>query len=300
MITFKPFCLEDKEIITSYTIPFATPDCDFSFSNLCSWHFLTESSYAESDGYLLLRFRTEDNRLVYPMPIGQGNIIHALEQLEQDALKEGQPLRLRGIQPSLQETLEKYFPTLFEYTLKRDYFDYIYFRKDLTELKGKNYQPKRNHINKFKKEYPHYRYTSLTPELIPQCLDFEARWCMQHDYVEHASLKEERRALTYAIHHYEKLGLIGGVLWIEDKMVAFTFGSPINRNTFDVQYEKAYADIDGAYTIINQEFVSHLPEQYIYINREEDLGIPGLRQAKLSYHPAILLEKCIATKTNGK
>ena len=101
---------------------------------------------------------------------------------------------------------------------------------------------------------------------------------------------------SYALHHFDSLGLIGGGLRVDNEIIAFSFGAPINHNTFGVHVEKADVNFDGAYTVINQEFASHLPEQYTYVNREEDLGIPGLRQAKLSYQPTILLEKSAAIK----
>ena len=110
------------------------------------------------------------------------------------------------------------------------------------------------------------------------------------------NIRNERRALTYALHHFEELDLTGAVISVDGKIAAFTFGAPISHNTFGVHYEKADINIDGIYSAINQEFASHLPEQYIYLNREEDLGIPGLRQAKLSYHPVLLLEKTKAIK----
>lgn len=295
MIHFKPITPADKELITSFTFPYASPDCDLSFSNLCSWHFTNDSSFAVIDNFLVIRLRMEDNRILYLMPTGTGNIIPVIQALEEEAGKEGQPLHLQGVYPEMRETLEKNFPTLFEYTLHRDHFDYIYLRKDLAELKGKNYQPKRNHVNKFKKEYD-YQYLPLTAGMLDDCLDFEARWCLEHDFLQQESLQNERKALTFALQHYEELGLYGGVILVQGEMAAFTFGFPVNQNTFDVQFEKANIHIDGAYSIINQEFARHLPEQYIYVNREEDLGMPGLRQAKLSYHPAILLEKCVATK----
>ena len=168
-------------------------------------------------------------------------------------------------------------------------------RQDLAELKGKHYQPKRNHVNKFRKEY-RYNYEPLTPDLIPVCLQFESEWCMKHGYIENENIRNERRALTYALHHFEELDLTGAVISVDGKIAAFTFGAPISHNTFGVHYEKADINIDGIYSAINQEFASHLPEQYIYLNREEDLGIPGLRQAKLSYHPVLLLEKTKAIK----
>jgi len=295
MIDFKPITLKDKNLITSYTLTYAPQDCDFSFANLCAWHFSNDSSFAEVENCLVIRFRMEDNRVIYLMPIGQGNIMHVINLLEREASAEGQPLRLQGPYPDTRDKLEKYYPTLFEYDIHRDYADYIYSRSALAELKGKYYQPKRNHVNKFVKEHV-YRYTMLTPEMLPQCLELESHWCMEHDYVVQASMKAERRALTYNIHHYEELGLLGGAIWVGDKMLAFTFGSPVNETTFATHVEKATMKIDGTYSIINKEFAAHLPEQYLYINREEDLGLPGLRQAKLSYHPDILLEKCIAIK----
>ena len=103
-----------------------------------------------------------------------------------------------------------------------------------------------------------------------------------------------KRALVYALHNFEELGLTGGILHVDGKIAAFTFGMPINQDTFGVHVEKADTSIDGAYAMINYEFANHIPEQYVYLNREEDLGIEGLRKAKLSYQPAIILEKYVA------
>lgn len=100
--------------------------------------------------------------------------------------------------------------------------------------------------------------------------------------------------MTAALQHMEQLDIQGGVLYVDGKIVAFTFGAPINHETFDTCVEKANTEIEGAYAMINYEFANHIPEQYIYINREEDLGLEGLRRAKLSYHPEVLLEKYVA------
>lgn len=295
MIEFKPVTIADKELITSYILPSGRRDCDSAFANMCSWHFYNEYSYAIVDGHLVIRMRADGERMVYSMPYGDGNRIGVIERLMQQSREDGQSFYLRGIFPESREILEKDFPTIFEYEQNRDYADYLYLRTDLVELKGKNYHQKRNHVNQFRKEYD-YRYEPLTPGLFSQCMDFESEWCMAHGYVEDEGLKNERRALTFALRHFEELGLIGGSIFVNDKMVAFTFGSPITNDTFGVHFEKADIQVDGAYNIINQEFAAHIPEQYIYLNREEDLGKPGLRQAKLSYHPVILLEKGIAMR----
>ena len=131
----------------------------------------------------------------------------------------------------------------------------------------------------------------LTPALIPHCLELEEKWCEEHGCDEAESLEHERKALNFALRHFEELDLFGGTIWVDGEIVAFTYGAPINQDTFGSHIEKADSRVDGAYAIINQEFAKHLPERFKYVNREEDLGIPGLRKAKLSYHPVILLEK---------
>lgn len=295
MTDFKPFTIQDKDLISSYIQPSESNDCELSFANLCSWHFMTESSFAIINQQLVIRFLHPEGFHEYFLPIGQGSLIPVIEELEKLAFAENAPLCLRGVMPELKDKLETFYPTIFEYESDRNYSDYIYRRQDLAELKGKNYQPKRNHVNKFKKAYQ-FSYEPLTAEAIPECLQFEAEWCMKHGYIENENIRNERRALTFALHHFEALSLTGAIIRTGGKIVAFTFGAPISHNTFGVHYEKADINIDGVYSAINQLFAAHLPEQYIYLNREEDLGIPGLRQAKLSYHPAILLEKARAIK----
>lgn len=194
----------------------------------------------------------------------------------------------------MKEEIEKLMPGKFEFSSSRDYVDYVYLRTDLAELKGKKFQPKRNHVNKFYKTYTNYEYMPITTDRINECLKLEEEWCKANDCGPQNGLGNERKSLTYALNHFEELGLSGGILYVNDKIAAFTFGMPINQQTFGVHVEKADTQIEGAYNVINQEFARHIPEQYIYLNREEDLGLEGLRKAKLSYQPAILLEKNMA------
>lgn len=300
-ISFKPITLEDKKIITSYTIPSNYRNCDYSFANICSWRFLYDSEYAVVDGLLLIRFWIEDkSRIAYMTPTGQGNLGHAIHLLEADSLAHGHPLCMLGVTNDAKKELEKAFPSGFYYIPERDYFDYIYLREDLATLKGKKYQSKRNHINNFNKNY-NYKYIPITPELVPECLELEYKWYKANkDYNDEEDLNDERRSLTYALNNFDKLELTGGGICVNHQIVAFSFGAPINHDTFGVHVEKADVNYEGAYAVINKEFALHLPEKYMYINREEDLGIPGLRQAKLSYNPTILLEKSAAIKKPAK
>lgn len=293
MIPFKDIELKDKELITSYTLNSPRRNCDLSFSNLCSWRFLYNTQFAILDGFLLLKFWANDE-LIYMMPVGDGDLKKILNTLIEDANQEDEPLCLLGLSEEACSELEELMPGKFQFTTDRDYADYLYLRTDLATLSGKKFQSKRNHVNKFKRTY-NYEYTAITPDRIQECIDLEAEWCKANDCDQHEGTGSERRALLYALHNFDELGLTGGILHVDGKIAAFTFGMPINQETFGVHVEKANTQIDGAYAMINYEFSNHLPEQYIYVNREEDLGIEGLRKAKLSYQPTIVLAKYMAT-----
>lgn len=293
MIPFKDITLADKDTITSFTMISERRNCDLSFSNLCSWRFLYDTQFAVVGNFLVFKFWAGE-RLAYMMPVGTGDLKAILKELIEDAAKENQPFCMLGVCSNMRADLEAILPEQFTFTEDRDYADYIYLRSDLSTLKGKKFQAKRNHINRFRNTYPDYEYTPITPDRIQECLDLEAEWCKVNNCDQQEGTGNERRALIYALHNFETLGLTGGILHVNGKIVAFTFGMPINHETFGVHVEKADTTIDGAYAMINYEFANRIPEQYMYINREEDLGIEGLRKAKLSYQPVTILEKYMA------
>ncbi|MGE0017744.1 MAG: DUF2156 domain-containing protein [Bacteroides sp.] len=293
MIEFKDITVEDKDTITSFTMNSCRRNCDLSFSNLCSWRFMYNTKFAVIDNFLVFKFWLH-GRVSYMMPVGQGDPEKELiEKLIEDSQLEGEPLRLMGVCQGMKKRLNDILPGKFEFTTNRDYSDYIYLRSDLATLTGKKFQSKRNHINRFKKEYT-YKYVPITPDRIQECLYLEAEWCKANDCDKQDGTGNERQAIVFALEHFEELGLSGGILYANDKIVAFTFGMPINKETFGVHVEKADTTVDGAYAMINFEFANHIPETFTYINREEDLGIEGLRKAKLSYQPETILEKFVA------
>ena len=293
MIAFRDITIQDKDTITAYTMNSCRRNCDLSFSNLCSWRFLYHTKFAIINNFLVFKFWAGDE-LAYMMPVGEGNLEETLNELIEDARREGEPFCMLGVCSCMREDLEAIMPGQFGFTVDRDYADYIYLRSDLATLKGKKFQSKRNHINKFRNTYPDYEYSPITKDRIQECLELEAKWCKANDCDQQEGTGNERRALIYALNHFEELGLTGGILHVNGQIVAFTFGMPINKETFGVHVEKADTSIDGAYAMINYEFANRIPEQYIYINREEDLGIEGLRKAKLSYQPVTILEKYMA------
>lgn len=293
-MNFKELTIEDKDLIESFTINSQRENCDLSFANLYSWRFLYQTTFTVEDDFLIFRFYLGE-QLAYMMPLGKKHDLSIYKKMIDDAEKMGSKLCMIGVNSELKDELEELMPGVFDFTQDRDYFDYIYLRDDLATLKGKKLQSKRNHINKFKAEYPNYVYRELSPELVPQCLKLEEEWCHTANCNEQTALAAERRSMTVALNNMEKLDITGGVLYVEDKVVAFTYGGVINKETWDVCVEKADTNVDGSYAMINYEYANHIDSSYKYINREEDLGIDGLRKAKLSYKPFMLLEKWIVT-----
>ena len=299
MLSFKPINYADKDIIQHFTLNSTRRNCDLLFANLCSWFFVYQTQFAVMNDYLLLRFYSGEH-LAYMLPVGNGDLCPVLEAMLADSESLGAPLRLQGVCKNMRVDLERAMPDKFIFTEDRNFFDYIYVREDLATLKGKKYQSKRNHVNKFKRTYPDYEYKELTPELVPECFRLESEWYAESPEDERGSLLEERRSMTYALNHMKELDITGGVLHVNGKICAFTYGAAINRDTWDTCVEKADTAIEGSYAMINYEYANHIAEQYTYINREEDLGIDGLRKAKLSYQPTILLEKFIAEYNDCK
>lgn len=294
MIDFKPIELEDKARVQKYTLTSGRRNCDLSFANLYSWRFLYLTETAEAEGFLMFRFRV-DGKLAYMMPVGEGDVRPTINRLIEDASSQGEEFQMLGVCSDMRGELEDAFPGRFNFESDRDYADYIYLRSDLATLRGKKFQSKRNHINRFKANYPHFEYRPLTVNLVSECIRLENLWCKANDCAENEALQNERRSMQAALQHMDELGLTGGVLHVNGEIVAFTYGAPINETTFDTCVEKADTNFDGAYAMINYEFANRIPEQYTYINREEDLGLEGLRKAKLSYQPEVILEKYTAT-----
>ena len=225
------------------------------------------------------------------MPIGKGNADAVVNKLIDDAHSQGRDFMMHAACHFVDNQLGDEMKERFIMTPNRDNFDYVYYREELATLKGKKLQQKRNHVNRFMKTYPNWEYKSATPELIKLCIEKENEWYDSNEDYKHQDIDNERQALLFAMNHAEEIGLRGGVLFVDNNIVAFTFGFPINYKTFGVHFEKADINYTGAFTVINQMFANDISEEFVYINREEDLGIEGLRKAKLSYNPAFLITK---------
>lgn len=294
MIDFQPVTPDKKESYTRLLMDGRERGCEYSFANLCLWG---RQKGAIVDGNLVL-FSQYNRRSVYPFPVGNGDKAKVIAAIMEDAQQRGIPCRLTGLREEDIALLENLFPGKFRFHCDRDSYDYVYSIADLAQLKGRRYQKKRNHCNRFRDSFPYSEAQPIGPEnigaveqLIDTWYDVRLREDPQGDY------HMEQAALKKALQNYKALGMEGLVLMDGQTALAMTFGSPISPDTFDVHFEKALPEAEGAYAAINFEFARYLQNKYpqlLYLNREDDLGQEGLRKAKLSYYPHHMVEKCWA------
>lgn len=289
MLEFKEISLEDKDLLNQYLLKNPYGNCDFSFANIYIWRKTYQTRYAIVDGFLVLLSRLTN----FLMPLGEGDLAGVLQKLMAYADEKGMPFRMVAITAQMEQKLNGAMPDRFTYLENRDWSDYIYLTEDLIYLKGKKFHSKRNHINKFSIEHE-YSFIELTAQDIPACAEMHKKWCKENYNVDNEEEMDEVFAVKEALRHFEELSLEGGAILVGDKIVAFTLGQPINDTTFDIIIEKALADYALAYSVINRCFAHRKCKNYLYINREEDLGLEGLRRAKLSYNPVCILDKKIA------
>ena len=294
MIDFQPLTLSDRERYEKYLLDGTERGCEFSFANLYLWG---RQRAAEVAGHLVL-FSQFSRRTVYPYPVGTGDKTAVLEAIMADAQQRGIPCRITGLNQENMALIAEKFPDRFRFHCDRDSYDYVYDINDLADLKGRKYQKKRNHVNRFREVYPHYTVEPLGDANVEEVRSLTDRWYARKQQEDpHGDYHMERAALTKALNHYRELGMEGLVLRDGADVLAYTLGSPLSPDTFDIHFEKAHPDAEGAYPVVNWEFARHLREKYPglrFLNREDDLGLEGLRKAKLSYYPHHLVEKCWA------
>lgn len=290
---FKRITLEDKDWISVYLQESGYRGCEFSFSTMMMWKDAYQTEVADYKGTLCYRCKTGKNHYVYAFPAGNGDKRAAIEALIDLAKQQGHKFIMRGFEKEWVSWLEQEFPDMFVCTTSQDEWDYVYSVEALSTLAGSKYHGKRNHIARFK-DSSAWHYEPMGADNIAKCRDMSDIWYHMQLNIGNISVLKEKEGLHYMLEHMQELGLKGGVLYCADKVVAFTIGEPMSAEMFHVHIEKAYSDIQGAYPMINQQFVLHEMQGFTYVNREEDDGIEGLRKAKESYRPVEMIKKYTA------
>ncbi|MBQ6067892.1 MAG: DUF2156 domain-containing protein [Bacteroidales bacterium] len=288
---FHMLTVEDRGVVQEVTLAAGLRNCNLTFANLIGWQFWFNTEVCVKGDVAVFRFNM-DGRRAYMVCCAEPPSERLLGLLCADAAQWGSELRIIGLEDDYADYVKSLMPDRVDIEPRRSQYDYIYLRQELAEMKGKNLKAKRNHVNKFLSEHPAFEYVDLTPERFGECRELSMLWrneVHQDTPFYDETVRAERRAMETVLAHWDELGMRGGCIYDGGRMVAFTYGAAVTYDTFDVCVEKADRTIDGAFNIINQQFASHLPEQYVYVNREEDMGLEGLRKSKLSYHPHTLL-----------
>ena len=302
MIDFKQMKPPKKEAYEK--ILFACPgrSSEYAFANLYFWGRQEAAFFPDCVGF----FSHFNGKSIYPYPIGSGDRRAVLERILADARERGIPCRISSMTKAEAEELEGWFPGKFLIRTNRDGFDYVYAIDDLADLKGRKFQKKRNHVNRFRAEHPEAVCVPLEPGNLEAAREMVVNWyCQRLAENPHGEYLLERIAVDRAFGHFKALGMEGLMLMDGGQVLAVTMASRLSRNTMDVHFEKAREDVDGAYAAINCEFARYLREKYPeveYLNREDDMGLEGLRKAKLSYQPHHLEEKywaCLMEDLHG-
>ncbi|MHA1191834.1 MAG: DUF2156 domain-containing protein [Promethearchaeota archaeon] len=297
----KPIEITDKPLFDSYFQKFPPVTSEFTFTNLYMWRNFYGLNFIEWKEHLILFSRDifkkkkepasgNKNSLYFFPPVGPNptEIIISL-------FKELKDLEFHRVPEAITNTIQNSvdFQSLNLQILgDRDNWDYVYETENLKTLPGNSYRQNRRWLNKFLETYD-YEFKILTENEVNRVKELQLEWCILRECEDDEGLKEEELAIYDALDNYSTLGFQGALICVDEKCAAYTFGEMLNPETMVIHVEKAHIDYEGAYQAINNLFLKNSFENVIYVNREQDLGVPGLRRAKESYKPIRMIEKSI-------
>ena len=309
---------------------------DAGFANIYLLRKKYGTLIALQDGFLFRYYNGQGSRRGYAFPLGADDPRIALDLIVKDAQESARPLEFCLVDEPRAEILRDYFTSTLDvarigqtlhFEHNRGDSDYIYSAESLANLPGNTYRKKRNHISKFSRTYARYELREITRENIAEVLEIEKNWlgngeagapynplrerycnplndCEQDAWAEYSEDEKSRLAefcaIQESLQNFEELGMKGGLLYVDEKPVGMTLASEISPGVWDIHFEKVIGEyaVNGGYAVINKMFAETLSDTRL-INREEDINIEGLRKAKLSYYPLIILDKCHVTVSSS-
>lgn len=284
---FSPLSFKDKNIVDSFLRKEGPVISEMTFANMYVWRKTEPVEVASLENSLVFRGKRKSGEIIYSPPAGDDDKAKITKILIENSLKRGVPFLMKGIVEPLTSKLCK---EGFKLVPDRDNWDYVYSAADLAKLPGPKFYSKRKEIKKFESRYRH-EYRKITSAIIPECVRFQEEWCLSKNCNGSPSLSEENYTVLEALQNFDKLGLSGGAVFVDDKLLAFTVGEMLDSLTWVTHFEKADSSVPGLYQYINQQLALEVSPKYSFINREQDLGERGLRAAKTSYRPHHMVEK---------
>lgn len=287
-IEFKEIDLQDKIIVQHYLTQDNFMISDIAFGNLFIWRLARTIEFAILCDCLVIKTTYQDRNPFFFFPIGNGDKVACIRHLHSYCKDLDITFEFHSLEKKNLDFLLSVYPNNTKYFLNRDRSDYIYLTKNLIELSGRKYHKKKNHLNRFFEEYQGFSFEKINEANLEE---LKVTWATWDNSGDNEGLKNESKGIFEVFNHYNALGFEGGLLRFDSKIIAFSFGEIISQNLCIIHIEKADIAYRGAYQAINQQLLYHCFNHITYANREEDLGIEGLRKAKMSYNPDIILEK---------
>lgn len=280
MVVLREITLSDKQLFESFTKGIKVSF--YNFSNIYMWRNVMNYKYSIIDDVLCIFAKYRDSEPFMFYPLGTDNIESVMIKITEQT---GFPLMVRPLCDNMVKQMSALYPKA-EVNCRPDLSDYIYSTSELSNLSGKKFHKKRNHVNKFAKTY-NYEYITVTSDnlnILKSAVDklYTDDDKLNQDFV------DEFNAINELVNNFDSLNLKAAVITIDGDIAAYSIGEIQNGDTALVHTEKANRLYDGAYAAINYEFLRHEFTETEFVNREEDMGIEGLRQAKSSYNPIAL------------
>lgn len=282
---FKPLEIEDKDLISHHLNLFPRKICELALANFFIWKAFDRSSFTFINQNLCILINSPVEPPYFLEPLGQSKLVETVDIC----------LKHAGKISRASESFVSLLPqNQYQIACQRSQYDYVYLTQDLAELKGRKFDGKRNHIKRFKRHFPDYQFIPIGPGYKTEALELFEKWFAKREesrYFPKLAHTAQKNALARAFANFEKLRLIGSALIADDKLKGFTLGSRLNPETASVHFLYADPQSPGSSQMLLWEACDKTYSKSKYLNLEQDLGIPGLRQAKLSYHPLKLEEK---------
>lgn len=287
MYEFRSPCIDDAEWMREVLMQAQPESCEFTVGNILGWHAFYGAEIANIENCLVTKIGKNN---LFGFPKGDNR-----EKALDVVFSEFDYPSFYGLTAGESDLIRERCPGEYIFYQSRNSFDYVYKVENLAKLSGKKYHSKRNHISFFEKNF-NWSYEAITPETLGECIELNEQWYEDNLNKDPVGIKNERQVLEFSFKNYDRLAYRGGLLRVDGKIVAFTFGEKLNDTTFDTHFEKALSSVRGAYPMINMMFAREGISDFVYVNREDDTGSEGLRKAKLSYHPDMMIEKFTAVK----
>lgn len=297
MLEFKELTMKDKPLFDKYLVNYPFTTSEYSFTTLLAWRKAYDIQFTVLKDALVIKKKDFNGKYYFMQPIGcrKNNLMELIELLRQYKLENGMDFLFKDVENSFLDEIKELYGTTAQVFEDIDNFDYIYSKEKLVSLSGRQLHKKKNHYNYFIKNHEFVVKDLYEAGVMEDCINLTHQWHNENNFdtenINNLFLQYEAEGIREVLQNASELKLKGMAVYIEDRIATFTIGEIVNSSMAIVHFEKGIKEINGIYAFTNKTFVERYLNEVEYVNREQDLGIEGLRKAKRSYFPIKLEEK---------